>query len=109
MAENVHQKYSKDLTDFEWYFDVIKGCLKTSDDKTMQVLSQRMPAEAMDEHYYKRVMEMGDATDVLEEADVKVAEAEQKTQEDKHQKHKLFEREFKDKMDTMPKPVVKKG
>ena len=45
-----------------------------------------MPAEAIDEHYYKRVMEMGDATYVLEEADVKVAEAEQKTQEDKQQK-----------------------
>ena len=71
----------------------------------MQILSQRMAVEGLDEHYAKRVLEMDDAVDVLEEADAKLAEAEQGTQEDKKRVHDLFVNEYKAKMESLPKAV----
>ena len=62
-----------------------------------------MVVEGLDEHYAKRVMDMDDAVDVLEEADAKLAEDEQMKQEEKKRVHHLFASEFKAKVETLPK------
>ena len=103
LAANAGQKASKDLTDFEWFYDIMKGRLKKSDHKMLELLSQRMTSEGLDEHYKKRVMEMDDAVDVLEDADAKLAEAEQQKFEDKAKVHALFVNEFKAKIASLPK------
>ena len=43
----------------------------------LEILYQRMVIAGLDQHNYRKVMDTGDATDVLEEADVKLAEDEQ--------------------------------
>ena len=93
LAADVGYKGSNEVTDFEWLYDAIRTRRKTSDAKTLEILSQRMANESVNEHNYKKVLEIGDAVNVLEESDANLAEDE-KVQEERKQNHTMFVNEF---------------
>lgn len=71
------KKYNKDSTYFEFMFDVIRGQMRWSEHKTVEAMTPIMTSEAVEEHFGSMILGADDAFDVLEEADSKLAKAEQ--------------------------------
>ena len=90
-------KLSKDLTDFEYFYDLIKLTLKKSDQKTLEILSHRLQLKGVDEHFSKQLEHIDDAVDVLDETYVNVAEHEKETLLKRKGTQRLFAKSFGDK------------